>query len=76
MGWIITLISLLIQYGPTIYALVKDIIAMIKELRNRGVKTGAFEGGLRDAIARFKVSGDDAELRAMFDKLQQHVKGA
>lgn len=71
MGWM-SLIMLLIQYGPAIYKLVKDIIATIRDLRDRGVKTGAFEGHLKDALARFKETGDDAELKEMYKKLSEH----
>lgn len=74
MSWI-SLIVFLIQYGPAMYKLIKDIIAMIRELRNRGVKTGAFEGGLHDALSRYKETGDETELRDMYAKLDQHLRG-
>lgn len=74
MTWIITLVMLLIKYGPEIYNLVKDIIAMIKELRTAGLDGAAMDSNLRAAIQRFKVTGDDSELMAMYAKLYSHLR--
>ncbi len=75
--WFWTLIELLFKYGPAIFQIVKDIIALIKYLRADPVGTGLLAASdpndeLRAKIEKFKVTGDASELEAMRTQLLEH----
>ena len=74
MSWL-TIIMLIIQYGPAIYKLVKEIIDLIKKIQVRMPKTEAnifgftTEERLRLAIAYYKKTGDKSRLEELHGEL-------
>lgn len=74
MSWL-TILMLLIQYGPVIYKLVKEIIELIKKIKVRMPQTEAnifgftTEERLRLAIEYYKKTGDRSRLEELHGEL-------
>lgn len=67
MGWL-SILLLVIQYGPAIVHLVVEIVDMIKRLRHP-TEQSHFKAELEDAVKRYKETGDRTWLRALRDRL-------
>lgn len=76
MGWIITLVTLLLKYGPAIYELVKAGVDLIKWLKKND-RTTELRGGanvelqLKDAVRHFKETRDDRMIRQLVGQLRE-----
>lgn len=73
MGWL-SIIMLVVQYGPAIFHLVVEIVDMIKQLRHP-VEQSHFQAELNDAVGRYKETGDRSYLRALRSRLQLRCFG-
>lgn len=72
MGWL-SLVMLLIQYGPVVFKLVQEIVALIKAHRSNGQFLGVnLEADLAAAVAHYKVSKDMTGLQGLLARLKAH----
>lgn len=68
MPWFITLILSLITNLPQIIAVIKDIIALIANIRNPAQRAQAWSD-LAGAVSAYRASGDTAGLKSLHEKL-------
>lgn len=66
MAWL-SILLMIIQYGPQIFALVSEIIDLIK--KHRADKQAGLRGDLAAAVATYRVSRDQRPLRELRDRL-------
>lgn len=70
MSWL-SLILLVIQYGPAVYKLVKEIIDLIKHRDNGFQEREAFGVELSRALDELKASRDLRPLEALRERLRK-----
>lgn len=73
MGWL-SIILLVVQYGPAVFHLVVEIVDLIKKLRHP-TEQSHFRAELQDAVRRYRETGDRSALRALRDRLNQRCFG-
>jgi hypothetical protein len=71
---IISIILLILQYGPAIFSLVAEIIKLIKNLRDKK-EQAVFTSELADAVRHFKANADARRLEKLRDKLRTRCFG-
>lgn len=70
MGFL-SIILMIIRYGPAIFQLITEIIDLLKRMRGGDVKNvAAYEGELKRAIEFYKKTGDRGPLRELRDRLR------
>lgn len=76
MGWL-SIIGLIIQYGPGIIHLVTEIIELIKKMRESGKKSQATfaEASLTNALTHYKKTKDRRLLNALRERLHTDCYG-
>lgn len=73
MGWI-SIIMLVVQYGPAIFHLVVEIVDLIKNLTHP-TEQSHFRAELEDAVKLYKETGDRTHLRMLRDRLNKRCFG-
>lgn len=68
------IILLVIQYGPSLFSLVSEIVELIKKLR--GQEKEAFKVELDRAVTEYRVTRDRRPLRELRARLQQRCFGS
>lgn len=68
MGWL-SILLLVIQYGPAIFNLVTEIVELIRRLRQPSEKV-LYRAELQDAVKHYRATGDRRLLRRLRDRLQ------
>jgi len=71
---IISIILLILQYGPAIMNIVAEIIKMIKSLKDKDEKV-SFKVELDNAVRHFKANADARRLEKLRDKLRTRCFG-
>jgi len=68
------IILILIQYGPTIFKIIREIIALIKEISNRDDPKNAalvdYEQDIRNALADYRLTKSTEKL----ENLRSHLR--
>jgi hypothetical protein len=71
MGWV-SLLLMILQYGPTIFKLVKEIIDLIKKNKGSGFQEQeAFTVELKRGLEEFKRTRDTRPLEELRERLRQ-----
>lgn len=73
MGWL-SIIMLIVQYGPAIFHLVSEIIDLIKKVRHPE-QQAAFTAELSAAVDTYRQTKDRRPLRDLLDRLYKHCDG-
>ncbi len=74
MGWL-SILLMIIQYGPQLFTLVSEIIEMIKK-RRHPEEQKSLKADLADAVSHYRLTGDRGRLRALRDRLKSETFGA
>jgi hypothetical protein len=70
MGWV-SLLLMILQYGPTIFKLVKEIIDLIKKNKGSGFQEQeAFTVELKRGLEEFKRTKDTRPLEELRERLR------
>ena len=72
MGWL-SIIMMIIQYGPAIYKLVKELIELIKKARK--ADQPALKAELKEAAEHYKKTKDKTVLERLRDRLHKECYG-
>ena len=71
---ILQIILLVIQYGPSLFSLVSEIVDLIRKLR--GQEKEGFEVDLKRAVDHYRRTKDRRPLRELRERLQKRCFGA
>lgn len=68
MGWL-SILLLVVQYGPTIFNLVAEVVELLKKLR--GAERDAYTAELKAAVTAYRQTKNRRPLRELRDRLQK-----